>query len=166
MQYKEYYQSALRHLDVCKTLMESLDSMNSKGHLTAKRERLKLDIYYLSGYVIETMISYTFFVNLNWQKNKHIESYPYYEKGFKTHNLSRKLSFAISNAHCDYSGVALLGNKISDSKERKMFCGWSEVIRYQNPKTCIDLDFSEEDLKKYLFDIESMFNQLKIKYYS
>jgi len=47
-----------------------------------------------------------------------------------------------------------------------MFCGWSEVIRYQNPKTCIDLDFSEEDLKKYLFDIESMFNQLKIKYYS
>ena len=141
MQYKEYYQSALRHLDVCKTLMESLDSMNSKGHLTAKRERLKLDIYYLSGYVIETMISYTFFVNLNWQKNKHIESYPYYEKGFKTHNLSRKLSFATSNAHCDYSGVALLGNKISDSKERKMFCGWSEVIRYQNPKTCIDLDF-------------------------
>ena len=48
MQYKEYYQSALRHLDVCKTLMESLDSMNSKGHLTAKRERLKLDIYYLT----------------------------------------------------------------------------------------------------------------------
>lgn len=76
------------------------------------------------------------------------------------------MSFATSNAHCDYSGVALLGNKISDSKERKMFCGWSEVIRYQNPKTCIKLDFSEDDLKKYLFDIESMFNQLKKKYYS
>lgn len=166
MQYKEYYQSALRHLDVCKTMMESLDSMNRKQHLFAKRERLKLDIYYLSGYVIETMISYTFFVKLNWQKNKQIESCPYYKIGFKTHNLSTKLSFAISKAHCDYSGVPLLGNKISDSKERKLFCGWSEVIRYQNPKTCINLDFSEVDLKNYLSDIESMFNQLKIKYYS
>ena len=166
MQYKEYYQSALRHLDVCKTMMESLDSMDRKQHLFAKRERLKLDIYYLSGYVIETMISYTFFVKLNWQKNKHIESCPYYKNGFKTHNLSMKLSFATSKAHCDYSGVPLLGNKISDSKERKLFCGWSEVIRYQNPKTCINLDFSEVDLKNYLSDIETMFNQLKIKYYS
>ena len=166
MLYIEYYQSALRHLDVCKSMMDFLDSMDRKPNLSAKRERLKLDIYYLSGYVIETMISYTFFVNLNWQKNKDIKSYPYYKNGFKTHDLSLKLSFAASNAHCDYSGVPLLGNKISDSKERKMFCGWSEVIRYQNPKTCIDLDFSEEDLKKYLFDIESMFNQLKIKYYS
>lgn len=42
MQYKEYYQSALRHLDVCKTLMESLDSMNSKGHLTAKKRTIKV----------------------------------------------------------------------------------------------------------------------------
>ena len=166
MQYKEYYQSALRHLYVCKTMMELLDSMDRKQHLFVKRERLKLDIYYLSGYVIETMISYTFFVRLNWQKNKDIKSCPYYEKGFKTHDLSRKLSFAASNAHCDYSGVPLLGNKISDSKVKKMFCGWSEVIRYQNPKTCMNLDFSEDDLKNYLSDIELMVNRLKIKYFS
>lgn len=165
MQYKEYYQSALRHLDVCKTMMEFLDSMDGKPHMVAKRERLKLDIYYLSGYVVETMISYTFFVNLNWNKKDHIESCSFYDNGFKTHNLSAKLTFATSKAHCDYSGVPLLGNKIIDSKERKMFYGWSEVVRYQNPKTYINLDFSEGDLKKYLSDIESMFNQLKIKYY-
>ena len=47
-----------------------------------------------------------------------------------------------------------------------MFCGWSEVIRYQNPKTCMNLDFSEDDLKNYLSDIELMVNRLKIKYCS
>lgn len=166
MQYKEYYQSALRHLDVCKTMMESLDSMNSKGHLTAKRERLKLDIYYLSGYIIETMISYTFFVNLKWRKNIHVETCPFYDKGFKTHNLSAKLLFATSKANCNYTGVSLLSKKFTDKTEQKMFYGWSEVVRYQNPKTCSNLDFTEADLKRYLNDIESMFNQLIKKFYS
>lgn len=166
MQYKEYYQSALRHLDVCKTMMESLDSMDSKGHLTAKKERLKLDIYYLSGYIIETMISYTFFVNLKWRKNERIETYPFYNKGFKTHNLSSKLLFATSKANCNYTGVSLLSNKFTDKTEQKMFYGWSEVVRYQNPKACSKLEFTEADLKRYLNDIESMFNQLIKKFYS
>lgn len=166
MQYKEYYQSALRHLDVCKTMMESLDSMKGKGKNDTKKQNLKLDIYYLSGYIIETMISYTFFVNLNWGKNVHIETYPLYEKGFKTHNLSSKLSFATSNAHCNYSGVALLSDKITDKIEKKMFKEWSEVVRYRNPKSCSNLEFSEADLKKYLKDIELMFNQLSNKFYS
>lgn len=125
MQYREYYQSALRHLEVCKMMMQSLESMDAKIHNTAKRERLKLDIYYLSGYIIETMISM---------------------------------------AHCDYSGVSLLGIKICDTVERKMFNEWSEVVRYQNPKTYSNLDFTVEDLKKYIEDIDLMFDQLKMKY--
>lgn len=164
MQYREYYQSALRHLEVCKMMMQSLESMDAKIYNTAKRERLKLDIYYLSGYIIETMISYTFFINIRWEKNKHIEKYSYYNYGFKTHKLSAKLAFAISMAHCDYSGVSLLGIKICDTVERKMFNEWSEVVRYQNPKTYSNLDFTVEDLKKYIEDIDLMFDQLKMKY--
>lgn len=165
MQYVEYFQSASRHLDVCNMMLKTLSSMASKAHLKAKRQSLKLDIYYLSGYIIETMISYSFFVSLGWRKNSHIETCPLYDKGFKTHKLSAKMTFAISKAHCDYSGITLLGIKIQDEVERKMFNEWSEVVRYQNPKTYSKLEFSENDLKKYLADISLMVNQLKKKYY-
>lgn len=166
MQYKEYYQSASRHLYVCKTMMDTLDSMANKAHLTAKRQQLKLDIYYLSGYIIETMISYTFFVSINWQRNERVETCEHYNNGFKTHKLPLKITFAISKAHCDYSGVSLLGVRIKDLKEQQMFNEWSEVVRYQNPKTYSNLDFTETDLRKYLADIELMFNQLTKKFYS
>ena len=46
-----------------------------------------------------------------------------------------------------------------------MFNEWSEVVRYQNPKTCSKLDFTEVDLQRYLKDINLMFDQLKKKYY-
>lgn len=165
MLYIEYYRSALRHLDVCKTMMDYLDSMQGNTCLSGKRERLKLDIYYLSGYIIETMISYTFFVSLNWQKNVPIEKCQHYNKGFKTHKLSSKILFATSKVYCDYSGIPLLGNIIDDSTERKMFNSWSEVVRYQNPKTYSKLEFSEGDLRRYLSQIELMFKQLTNKYH-
>lgn len=95
-------------------------------------------------------------------KNKHIEKYSYYNYGFKTHKLSAKLAFAISMAHCDYSGVSLLGIKICDTVERKMFNEWSEVVRYQNPKTYSNLDFTVEDLKKYIEDRDSIISLLLV----
>ena len=52
--------------------------MNGKVNLESNRKRLMLDIYYLSGYVIETMISYSHFVSLGWEKNINIETYPKY----------------------------------------------------------------------------------------
>ena len=111
------------------------------------------------------MISYSFFVSLGWKKKEHIETYPLYEMGFKTHKLSAKILFATSKGHCDYSGITLLGIKCHDVKEKKMFNEWSEVVRYQNPKTCSKLDFTEVDLQRYLKDINLMFDQLKKKYY-
>ncbi len=165
MQYVEYLQSASRHLDVCNMMFKTLSSMDSKEHLKAKRQSLKLDIYYLSGYIIETMISYSFFVSLGWQKNNHIETCPLYDKGFKTHKLTAKMTFATSKAHCDYSGITLLGVKIRNDVERKMFNEWNEVVRYQNPKTYSKLEFTESDLHIYISDINLMYNQLKRKYF-
>lgn len=165
MLFNEYYYSAFRHLDVCNMMLEKLSTMNGKVNLESNRKRLMLDIYYLSGYVIETMISYSHFVSLGWEKNINIETYSKYNKGFKTHNLSSKLMFAVSNAHCDYSGVVLLGVPSSNVIQKRMFKEWSEKVRYQNPKTSSNLDFNEDDLRKYLSDINQMFKQLRIKYF-
>jgi len=165
MLYKEYYNSALRHLDVCKIMLERLSSMDRKPKFYAKRERLLLDIYYLSGYVIETMISYSHFVSLGWNVNDNIETYSLYGKGFKTHDLSAKITFAVSKARCDFSGITLLGINIENVTERKMFHEWSEKVRYQHPKKSSKLDFDENDLKNYLYDIDKMFNQLLNKYF-
>lgn len=150
---------------MCNMMLKTLESMEQKAHLMTKRQSLMLDIYYLSGYIIETMISYSFFVSLGWQKNNHVETCPLYDKGFKTHKLTAKMTFATSKAHCDYSGITLLGVKISNAIERKMFNEWSEVVRYQNPKTYSKLEFTEGDLYNYLSDINSMVNQLKRKYF-
>lgn len=159
MLFTEYYHSALRHLDVCKLMLHTLSSMKDK------KQRLMLDIYYLSGYIIETMISYSCFVSIGWRKKDNIEKYSLYNKGFKTHKLSAKLTFATSKAYCDFSGIVLLGKSISNEVEKKMFNEWSEVVRYQSPKTCSKLDFTENDLRKYVNDIDLMFDKLSKKYY-
>lgn len=165
MLYKEYYKSALRHLDVCKIMLEKLSSMDKKPNLNSMRERLLLDIYYLSGYVIETMISYSHFVCLGWKENDNIETYSLYGKGFKTHDLSAKITFAVLKARCDFSGITLLGIDIKNDIKRKMFHEWSEKVRYQHSKISSKLVFNENDLESYLGDIEKMFNQLKNKYF-
>lgn len=165
MLFTEYYHSALRHLDVCNLMLNTLSSMKDKSHLNNKRQRLMLDIYYLSGYIIETMISYSCFVSMGWRKTINIETYSLYDKGFKTHKLSAKITFATSKAHCNFSGIILLGIRIQNDIEKKMFNEWSEVVRYQTPKKCSKLDFTEEDLRNYLKDINIMFNQITNKYY-
>ena len=48
MLFTEYYHSALRHLDVCKLMLNTLSSMKDKK-ISDKKQRLMLDIYYLIG---------------------------------------------------------------------------------------------------------------------
>ena len=87
MKFTEYYHSALRHLETCQLMFEKLSTIDNNKPLFAKKQRLKLDIYYLSGYIVETMLSYAFFANIKWNKNVDIDKCSLYTKDFKTHKL-------------------------------------------------------------------------------
>lgn len=165
MKFTEYYHSALRHLETCQLMLEKLSTIGNDKPLLATKQRLKLDIYYLSGYIVETMLSYAFFANIKWNKNVDIKKCSLYTKDFKTHKLESKLFFVCSRGKCDFSGIKLIGVKPENKIEKRMFHEWSEVVRYQNPKTCSQLEFTEHELKCYLNDIKVMFKQIRNKFY-
>ncbi|MCZ2671385.1 hypothetical protein ACMSEH_06365 [Bacteroides thetaiotaomicron] len=112
------------------------------------------NIYYLSGYVFETLLSYAFFCKLRW--NGEIEkSCHFQDKKFKTHNLSSKIIYA-KRYSCDFSGITFLDKKHPDKTLQKMFDNWCVDLRYQETHTLKGFKFTEEDIQRYVGEIEDV----------
>lgn len=161
MIYREYLSAASRHLTTCQLMMMELKKIQKSKKQESKS--LKLDIYYISGYIIETLISYSFFASINWKSD--IEDSPLYNKSFKQHKIMNKLNFVLKYS-CSFPGVILLDTKPKNSLMLKMMNEWSEVIRYQDPKKiCKDLAFTVDDLEKYIGLIKNMKNEITKIYF-
>lgn len=142
-------------------MCEILETANSE-----EKRNIISDIYYLSGYVIETLISYAIFcVAPNAIRNKPIEEHPDYEKGFKTHNFQAKISFAL-NHKCDFSGITLISNIHPKSEINSLFRGWTIEVRYQHPSKILrKLDtISEQLIIEYICVLREMEKQFHQKY--
>jgi len=66
MKYKEYLQSAKKHLNGCKALY---DSYNPKK--TIEDDAL-LELYYLSGYILEGVVVYAAYKHYEWEEDDDI----------------------------------------------------------------------------------------------
>lgn len=164
MVYQEYLGAANRHLSACKLMLKTLNTISDQ-----KREEsrcLRYDIYYLSGYVIETLISYSFFNYLGLTKNEKIENNAHYNKGFKQHRIAAKLHYVNTN-NCYFNGVTLLDKECDDKLMTKMMYEWNENVRYQQPnKISLNFDFTNQQLEKYISLIEKMKNEILKLYFS
>lgn len=152
MYYKEYVKSAYRHLSTCKQLMRDIQ----KGKSTpADRTHWLCEVYYLSGYVLECMLSYVLF----YRYNDHVDKHEYYCSEFLTHNLTSKVHHVRYVANRELNGVTL----ISSSHERRainaLFSKWSVDCRYE-PLQSVNID----DLTVYVQLIEEARNQILNKY--
>jgi len=62
MVYKDYLKAARKHKITCEVIAEKLDEeRNHKAPNRAKVKSLTLNLYYLSGYVIECMVKYAIY---------------------------------------------------------------------------------------------------------
>lgn len=144
---KDYYRAAHRHLETCKCLYAT--QKNTKLDKTLKSHYLS-NIYYLSGYVVETMISYALFTQIRTEL-VNINNHP----KFKTHNIQAKILYARKN-NCSLDGILLIDKK-SEKKIQKLYSDWTVDFRYQQYSNIRSID------EKVLFEYLNVLNSIVIE---
>ena len=128
MDYREFKRAAHRHLLTCQNLCSSLTSIESQEEKYAVMD----DVYYLSGYVIETLLSYAIFCSCDLKTRKQpVESSPFYNKGFKTHDFQAKIRFA-TKQNCCLNGIVYIDKKHTNDEYMKRFNAWQIELRYRS----------------------------------
>lgn len=162
MEYIEFSRASLRHYHTCQLLCDKMKSLSNTDE--NKKRLLMHNIYYLSGYVFETLLSYMLFSKLKWVGEIEISCH-FKEQKFKTHNLYSKIMYA-QQFHCDLSGIVFLDKKHSNKILQKMFNNWCVDLRYQESNTLKGFKFGEDDICEYVKEIGNVQKIILTKYAS
>lgn len=151
--YTEFRKSACRHFEVCDDMLKKL--VKSDNFPTGKKKSVLLEIYYLSGYIIECILKFVLFSHLNFKK--HDDVYDYKDKDWKNHDFN-KLITILNELDFKFSqDIPIIGSKHGiPPKVLKLYSDWSTDYRYVS--TVVDFDLQVELVEAYLVNIE------KIKY--
>ncbi|MFC0320224.1 hypothetical protein [Olivibacter oleidegradans] len=146
MHHIEYRKAAARHLTTCQHLLKDI-----KDQKADKKNKLLLNIYYLSGYVIETALSYAFFSHI--KHTGHVEECTYYKEGFKTHTFDVKVQY-ILKVNGDLSSLPFVRQQLPDRKLNLLYKSWKTDFRYCYNDQLRESDLTEDLIYKYLYNIE------------
>jgi len=87
MKYKEFKQASKKHLETCKCLLAQIEN----GNCELSQQHLKNNLFYLSGYIVETILKYMIYVAIGYDRDKNITELKddglRYDKDIKIHSL-------------------------------------------------------------------------------
>ena len=152
MYYQEYVRSAYRHLSTCKLLMSEVEKVHGNQ---SDRKHWICEVYYLSGYILECMLSYVLF----YKYKDHVSNHQYYKDKFLTHNLMSKVHYVVVVAGCQLRGVTLISTPHEKRAINSLFSKWSVNYRYE-PLECLNKD----EITIYLQSIEEAMKQILNNY--
>ena len=161
MDYKEFRSAAHRHLLSCQNMCKALASINN----LEEKNALLADIYYLSGYIIETLLSYAFFCSCDKKtRKKAVEDHPEYNNGFKTHDFQAKISFVIKH-NCSLDGMIFVSEKHPNKKYMDLFNKWHVELRYRSISNAgFRFTIDEQLIKGYIGSLKDLETQINRKY--
>lgn len=156
MDYKDYKTASERHLETCLKLKDVVTNKYVKDVLTKtevkNRNELLMNMYYLTGYVIECIVSYGILKYINIEKiykerslrklkdlaslysaqkvsYDHNDQYARWSITNPKHNIEKNLTFFTIEAKL--SGMNIRGiDKNIDSDLKKMIKNWNADYRY------------------------------------
>lgn len=157
MNYIQFRNAAYRHLVSCKQLLKDANDSTTKKDI---KDRLCLEIYYLGGYILETMLSYAVCSSMNINGDIY-QSKPFKEdaKKFKVHNLNLKYEYALQNGCNGLRNIRFFQEKHPDAVIQNLFSDWHVKYRYENRA-----NLSPEILSKYISSIEEVYQTILKKY--
>ncbi len=177
---EHYKDAAARHLQVCSILFKQLDYRQNFRDIN-KYQNILAELYYLSGYVVEYAINYTYLIhkgfndNDNYDQRHHPTIRPCWDadvrlKGhfrFTSNILSceKILGQLPSNLLPDY--LKNLGNVIriglvgQDIIREKMQRHWDPSVRYAFESTgLVYTNATADEIKLYYKAAKSLYNDL------
>jgi hypothetical protein len=132
MFYKDYLNAARKHQYTCRVLREKLEEIDENKD-KAKYKYLLLNLYYLSGYIIECIVKYAIYNLIAYPKDKEVseldEKGLTYSQNIKHHRFERyteQLNKRLSGP------IPLIdGNKKNIEKEViQLYREWDAEVRY------------------------------------
>lgn len=166
MKYIEFKKAAKRHLDTCNHLIHNFNSLpESASKITHARldyqKCIILNAYYLSGYVIECILKYTFFQSIHYDRHKDVENLNQDNcdkvfKDLKTHSFEELVSLVEKYDKHLPSDIPII--KQQPKKEiKQMFNAWAPDHRYCS-STLFSID--KATLEEYLNVISQIHSKL------
>jgi len=132
MYYPEFKRASKKHLISCECLISLLDI-----ECKQKERHVLTTIYYLTGYIFETILKFSIYSAIGYQRNKDVSELnshglEYTKYSMQTHslmNLKEKLEAKTINRLKNYDS------------NKKLFNAWSSEDRYRDK-----IDFSKEEI--------------------
>ncbi len=149
MIYEEYHSAAKRHRETCGFLINKLKDKKEAidPHL---QKKLLQNIYYLSGYIIECIISYSFFRIICYDKQKSVYELDKHNcHGYIFNKYFREHSKVANDLRIEEirkrggtipSQIPIFGNKSVDDTTRLMYEKWDSKVRYTTSHLTFDID--------------------------
>lgn len=169
MTYIEYLQAAKRHYKNCDYILTKLgDSRESFDIQT--RESLIINTYYLGGYIIECLLSYTLLHSMNYNITKSVNDLKNQEfKGlkwntyFKDHTYicqERKFEKIVTNLSGQAADLELIYNEWKKSNNFiELYEKWNSKLRYS--KSHLDFELNIHKIKEFIGLINKMLKQVE-----
>lgn len=130
--YKEYLRAARKHLSTCIVIREALTTLDpSAVENHSKIKQLTLNLYYLSGYVIECAVKYAIYVEIKYDKNQHINQLDTTDISYRKHIQRHRFDRYVDHLNSRHGGIILIDNKQGISREvKKLYHNWDAPVRY------------------------------------
>lgn len=144
MIYKEYKKASIKHLKTCECILKILDS---KQDCKADSKHLESNLFYLSGYIVESIFKYMIFVSLNYDREKNIKELDEdgitYKNTINIHSLQR-LNQKLQTKHS-------LSTQFTNEELSK----WDVSIRYEE-KSKLNLEY----IKSFFLKAKKLYYEL------
>lgn len=144
--YPEFKRASKKHLLACECLITSLEN-----ECEQKEKHILTTIYYLSGYVFETILKFSLYASVSFDKNEDISKLNShgltFDNDIKIHNLI-KLKRVV-----EAKNITSL-HQYEDNKN--LFSNWNSEIRYDE-KT----KFSKDDILSFFAFSKDIYTTLQ-----
>jgi len=185
MDFKNYQESSIKHLSTCKSILNAIDLLHTANKsadiLQSNNTQTTLhNVFYLSGYTLESIINYSIFKHYRWTKPSVQEL---------DHTFSSRCDFTFfphtsrrtggtyqywASQHEFYRNIDILKREFSscglplidrtapiDNDAKKLFFSWNVEVRYHLPTerySGVELTFA--NVKKFVVLTDVLYNGL------
>lgn len=138
MKYTEYIESAKRHSESCKVILEKIETSENKPEKYSEIKNLTLNLFYLAGYIIECALKYQTLLSFEHDENTDVSKESCIEIGIDYHKKIKIHKYEVLRELIEskISGFTHLHN--NDSEINELIEKWDPQYRYVNDSMKVD----------------------------
>lgn len=181
MLYIGYKTAADKHLKTCKSILDSLDKLsildNNALIVSRHKQEVLHNIYYLSGYILESISTYSIYKHFGWNQRNSVKTFNrnfsdscqftfysnhHYMFSAQSHKFQNN-QFEVLRRVFSNSGIEFIDASVGvNNNMQLLFNSWKAEVRYHGSTQSYanNTVLSEADVKNFLITAENIYNSL------